>query len=265
MRIENLHSEIKSYLDSSPLNRVEELAIDRIFTYPLVAIAGAGDPLFKKMKDPSVIGEHFLLPEEWLPGAETVISYFIPFSEQIRKANRKGGLPAKEWVYGRYEGEQFNESLRKFIVDYINDTGEGKALAPMLDNRFQIVDRLSSNWSERHAAYIAGLGTFSLSRSLISSKGCAGRYGNIITTIPFPVTARAYSDLYEHCNFCGECIKRCPARAISMSVPDRGAGMEKEVCANYSRDVLFPRFNPRPGCGKCQTAVPCEERIPDII
>ncbi len=265
MRIENLKSDINSYLESSPLNSVEELAIDKIFTDPLLAIADAGDLLFEKMKDPSIIGEHFLLPEDWLPGAKSVISYFIPFSEQVRSANRKQGVPAKEWVYGRYEGEQFNESLRQFVVEYINSTGEGKALAPMLDSRFQIIERLSSNWSERHAAYIAGLGTFSLSRSLITPKGCAGRYGSIITTLILPVTARSYNGLYEHCNFCGECINRCPVKAISNPRKDKIAGMDKAVCADYSRNVIFPRFRPRHGCGKCQTAVPCEDRIPDII
>ena len=38
--------------------------------------------------------------------------------------------------------------------------------------------KVSSAWSERHAAYVAGLGTFSLTRALISERGMAGRYGS---------------------------------------------------------------------------------------
>jgi len=45
-------------------------------------------------------------------------------------------------------------------------------MAPALDKRFVITD-LQSNWSERHVAFIAGLGTFGLSRSLITPLGTA--------------------------------------------------------------------------------------------
>jgi hypothetical protein len=45
------------------------------------------------------------------------------------------------------------------------------------------MQNVTSNWSERHSAYIAGLGTFCLSYSLISEKGCAGRYGTVVTDL----------------------------------------------------------------------------------
>ena len=38
----------------------------------------------------------------------------------------------------------------------------------------------ASNWSERHVAYVCGLGTFGC-QGLITSKGLAGRFGSIIT------------------------------------------------------------------------------------
>ncbi|MEW5897918.1 MAG: hypothetical protein AB1652_01925 [Bacillota bacterium] len=31
---------------------------------------------------------------------------FLPFSIEIRRANYQPGLPAREWVYGRIEGEE---------------------------------------------------------------------------------------------------------------------------------------------------------------
>lgn len=46
--------------------------------------------------------------------------------------------------------------------------------SPYLD---QPLIGIASRWSERHAAYAAGLGTFSLSDGFISSRGIAHRCG----------------------------------------------------------------------------------------
>lgn len=245
---------IYEFVKKSPLNCVESMKIDRIFDEPLVGVAAASDPLFVKMKDPDAIGPHHLLPQEWLPGAVSVISYFIPFAEQIRAANRCEGLPALEWVYGRYEGEQFNEALRRYVVEEIQKTGAG-ALAPALDARFETVQNqtiMTSNWSERHIAFIAGLGTFGLHKSFITEKGCAGRFGSIITTLDLIPTPRPYNDIYEYCTNCYACVARCPSGAVTPQ------GKMKALCMNYINNEIKPLFMPRYGCAKCQTAVPCE-------
>jgi len=49
----------------------------KIFNIPIFSFGSADDELFKKLKEPSVIGEHFLLPKEWLTNAKTVISFYI--------------------------------------------------------------------------------------------------------------------------------------------------------------------------------------------
>ncbi|MEW6275173.1 MAG: 4Fe-4S binding protein [Bacillota bacterium] len=242
------------YLAETPLNRVNELGIKRIFEDPLVGLAAADDPLFFKLKEPEVIGERHLLPTDWLPEAKTVISYFLPFSVEIRRANYQPGLPAREWVYGRIEGEECNNALRRHVVEEINRAG-GKALAPVLDPRFSVVEK-RSNWSERHVAFIAGLGTFGLSKSLITQKGCAGRYGSVVTSLPLKPTSRSYEEVYQYCTMCGECIDRCPSGAIKKE------GKDIRVCSQYLDTKIKPFFYPRYGCGKCQTAVPCEHSIP---
>ena len=111
----------------------------------------------------------------------------------MRKANYSPGLPATEWVYGRIEGEICNEGLRKHLVSEFLCQGYS-ALAPALDSRLAQVKK-RSNWSERHVAFIAGLGTFGLSKLLISAKGCAGRYGSIIVSQKLQPTPRSYQDL----------------------------------------------------------------------
>ena len=117
-------------------------------------------------------------------------------------------------------------------------------------------DLFASNWSERHAAFAAGLGTFSLTRGLITKRGMAGRFGSVIVDLPLEVSPRPYREPYEYCIRCGACARRCPAGAISLE-----RGKEQAPCKAYlgrQKQLYAPRY----GCGKCQTAVPCEAGIP---
>lgn len=253
--IQDIFEEISEFIEKTPYNKVEELGGIQIFDTPLIGIAAADDPLFLKLKEEEVIGSDYITPLQWMPEAKVVISYFLPFTKSIREANRATkDLPALEWLYGRVEGERVNNDLRKFLVEKIVKLG-GEALAPALDSRFA-VKGYKSNWSERHTAFIAGLGTFSLSKSLITEKGCAGRLGSVIVSLPFQPTERNYNGLYDYCSNCGACIHRCPAQAIDEN------GKKHEPCDVFLNNVTKKRFAPRYGCGKCQTAVPCEARIP---
>ncbi|EIW15537.1 MULTISPECIES: epoxyqueuosine reductase [Pelosinus] len=244
-----------SFTKDSPLNTIAELDSLQLFDAPLIAAADAFDPLFAKLKENEVVGPQHRMPQEWLEGAKSVISYFLPFTKRVREANRKLGLAAREWMYGRYEGEQFNNSLRNYLVHFIKDSGM-RAVAPGLDSRFSVVNR-RSNWSERHVAFVAGLGTFSLNRSLITAHGSAGRIGSIIVDAAIDPTERQYTGIDEHCTKCGACILRCPPLAINEQ------GKDNAVCSDYL-DRVLARYRPRYGCGKCQTAVPCEASIPRI-
>ena len=251
-----LEEKIIDFIQNSEQNFVEELGMMQIWDQPLIGVASASDPLWEKLKEPDVVGPHHLTPDEWLPGAKSVISFFLPYTEHILSSNRSKGLPSKEWLYGRYEGEMFNNILRRLIVDIVESAGEN-ALAPALDKRFE-VDNHVSNWSERHAAFIAGLGTFSLNHSLITNLGTAGRFGSVIVNLEFEPKPRPYQEVDEYCTKCGECIDRCPPLAINKH------GKDAESCSQFLNKTL--KLNkPRYGCGKCQTAVPCEYRNPKLI
>ncbi len=243
------------FVKNSELNKVDEIGLKSFFDLPLLAVADASDPLFSALKKADVIGDRHLLPTEWLPEAKTIISYFLPFSAEVRKSNYNQGLPSIKWVYARTEGDFLNIALRKLLINLLEESG-GKALAPALDSRFSILEN-RSNWSERHVAYIAGLGTFGLNKSLITKKGCAGRYGSVITSVYFEPVRRAYEGLYDYCTMCGECISRCPSSAIT----DKGKDIQ--TCSNYLDEIILPKYVPRfVSCGKCQTDVPCENQKP---
>jgi epoxyqueuosine reductase len=253
MLFDELKTGLEEFVRQAPKNVVPELGGLRLFDAPLVGIAAFEDALWSKLQEPEVIGSHHMLPTQWLTGAKCVISYFLPFSMQVRVANRDGREPSTEWLYGRYEGEALNRELLRYLVCRVEQAG-GRALAPVLDPRFAVKE-LRSNWSERHVGFIAGLGTFGLSRSFITQAGSAGRMGSVVTDLPLEPTPRPYSERDEYCSRCGTCIGRCPPCAINEQ------GKDNALCLKFLDETLA-RYKPRYGCGKCQTGVPCESGIP---
>ena len=237
-----------------------ELAGIQIFAAPLIGYSDLQDPLYKDLRKPEAVGPHVFLPEDWLPACRSVISYFFPFTEEIRKSNRIGTLPSSLWLHGRVEGQRFLIKFAEHMVQALQER-DCSAVVPILSPAFQANTSnpdlpYGSNWSERHVAFISGLGTFGLSKGLITEKGTAGRFLSLVTDIPFEATERSYKDLYEYCIQCGACIRMCPAKAISMD-----KGKEHRPCSVYQNEIS-KQFTPRYGCGKCQVQVPCEFQKP---
>jgi epoxyqueuosine reductase QueG len=237
-----------------------------IFDEPLFGYASAGDTFFTEAKKPEVIGAHFMAPEEWLPGAKTVISVFLPFTVRVREANRLDMTwPAYEWLHGRIEGQVFQVKICRFAEDLLKKDGFD-ALTPMSDPRISSRSPITNdkteqayyttNWSERHAAFAAGLGTFGLSKGLITRKGVAGRYLSVITNAQFEPTERPYRGVYDYCTLCGACAANCPVGAIS-----KEDGKLHLPCSLFL-DSVKARHAPYYGCGKCQVKVPCEDKAP---
>lgn len=245
----------------------------KIFDAPIFAFGAADDEYFKLLKNTSAIGKHFLLPQEWLPQSKTVISFFLPFSQAVKEGNRRNmAWPSEEWLHGRIEGQAFLKKLCQHLKSELINTGNS-SLVPSLDKRFMAKGKLkssekesdnkneinlqfTSNWSERHVAFVCGLGTFGLSKGLITKKGVAGRLGSIITELYLPPDKREYETIYEYCSMCGACVKNCPANAISID-----KGKNHILCSDFL-DKTIEKYKPRYGCGKCQVRVPCESGIP---
>jgi epoxyqueuosine reductase QueG len=127
----------------------------------------------------------------------------------------------------------------------------------------------TSNWSERHAAYASGLGTFGLSDGFITPKGMAVRVGSVVTNLPLKASPKIYPHHRANCLYffnktCKACAVRCPAGAITAK------GHDKDICFEYSRNTVGPAKRAEygvkiTGCGLCQTKVPCEYEIPKRI
>jgi epoxyqueuosine reductase QueG len=265
---------LKDFINTAPGNFVQkdialrpELAGMRIFDGPVFGYAAAEDPYFRDLKKPGVIGDHFILPEEWLPGAKTVISLFLPFTGEVKAANRADmSWPADEWLHARIEGQAFQNEICRYGAAELERAGFAVAV-PMADSRFfprtapspqdeKKQSFFTSNWSERHVAYACGLGTFGLSKGLITRRGMAGRFISLITQARFEPDIRPYRGIYEYCVRCGACARNCPAGAISLE-----KGKSHFLCSAFV-ETTREKHRPRYGCGKCQVGVPCESRIP---
>ena len=274
-----VEQEIKTFARTSPLNRLPHDHDYIIFDEPLVRFADGGDPLFTEYK--TIIAPTHLTPHEALaqaydknpadlPRRLSVISWVLPIQENTRKANRREKhVPSRLWSHTRWYGEQFNDEMRRHVTEILTARGY-LAVAPMLQPYFKTNSNEKgpySNWSERHIAYVAGHGTFSLSDGFITERGIAHRCGSVVTDLELPPSLRTVTDHYSNCLFyvgrsCKACIARCPAAAISEQ------GHDKLRCQEYLREIGYigiKEYDPATsvaGCGLCQTSVPCEYRIP---
>ncbi len=244
-----------------------------MYDAPLIGFGAADDPLFAEFRKPEVVGPWHMAPEEWLPEARAVVSFFFPASEAVRRSNRESaGNASVLWSYARIEGQDYINAFMKAVAVWFEGLGVA-ACVPSSDPRWQQVtagkgiegypgidaNTFGSRWSERHAAYVCALGTFGLSKGLITERGMAGRFGSVIVSEPFPADPRPYTGVYDYCSRCGACARRCPVGAID---PERGKDHTK--CAPFVRAsgvLLYPRY----GCGLCQTGVPCETCIPAAV
>lgn len=230
-----------------------------MYDAPIIRFCSVDDPGFAQLRQKEAVGPHFLLPREWLPEAETVISMFLPLSEAVRSSNRADmEEPSAAWMHARIEGNAMLGNLTKYLRRLLEQDGE-VALIPFFDSRMQVnedrvsnIPKFSSNWSERHVAYVCGLGTFGLSKGLITEHGVAGRFASILTSGHFPHDQRSYTGLYDYCVMCGTCARNCPADAISLE-----NGKDHQKCSDFLVQTKI-RYQPRYGCGKCQVLVPCE-------
>lgn len=240
----------------------------RLYDSPIIKIGSAEDPLWNELKAPEVVGTLFRTPKEWMPEAKCVVSYFAPFSDFVVDGNRADNVDVGNgWLYARVEGQAFLTEMNHFLEQWFESHGV-KALSPYASEEFKYVfeagscdaieDKslsFTSNWSERHVAFVCGMGTFGLSKGLITERGVAGRFGSVIVDAPLEITPRPYTDVYEYCTMCGACT-RCPGGAITLE-----NGKSHLACSAYVNKMRV-KYAPRFGCGKCQVKVPCERGIP---
>lgn len=270
---------IKDFIHQSPENSLKNKANEKAWEDPLVGFSNGEDPLYQQYKE--LVGTFHWTPLEIFslsfPSSKvsakdlTVISWILPQTEATKSDNRKETIyPAERWARARMFGEEVNVKLAKQAVAALQEAGY-RAIAPsLLSPSFKWMESerytIASTWSERHAAYASGLGTFGLCDGLITPKGKAMRCGSVVADIKIPASKRPYQDHHAYCLFysngtCRKCADRCPAGALT------SAGHDKAKCRSYIfakvKEYVKSNFGFEGyGCGFCQTGVPCESQIP---
>ena len=296
--IEDLHQYLNEFFSTSELNRLHKnYGGGKIFSNPLIGVAGGDDSIFPRYKE--IITPEYLTPIElWVacdqmklhPSNLRVVSIVFPYVDKIRKESKnvvelkRIKLPAEIYSVGRNYANAFKKETCRQVISFFENKGF-KAVAAMISEVFTIITKgdFYSNWSERHTAFAAGLGTFSLHEALITEVGCNVRLASVVTNAPLEITHRVYGDEpYANCLFiskgiCKKCVDRCPAHAITEK------GHNKMKCYNNEQRIarkanlrlgaiLKPHFRridgmwkpvlPPVGCAFCQFDVPCMDKNP---
>ncbi|TYO95905.1 epoxyqueuosine reductase [Desulfallas thermosapovorans] len=218
---------------------------------PLVGFASANDHLFTQIKQ--VIGPHHLHPREMLPGAKTVVAFFIPFAEDVVKANRRDKEKiAREWAVAYIETNRLISEICQELTGVLREEGI-EAVAEKPTHNFNEQD-LTAGWSHKSVAFVAGLGTFGLNRMLITASGCAGRLGTLVISAGVPPTPRPTEELchYHRDGKCLYCVQNCPTGALQVQQ------LDKQRCYKQLLEVdsLFSDLGLCDVCGKCAMG-PC--------
>lgn len=232
---------------------VEELGRPDLYRKPLVAFSSARDERYRRLKD--VIGDWVRTPIEFLPTAETVISYFVPYTRGVDAAPRNEELGSPVWGEAYVViNDDFN-LVNDRICRYLEDAGFDAEPVPAT-HTYDEKD-LKSAWSHRSAAAIAGLGYFSANRMLVTEKGSGGRYCTVFTSAPLETRRNAPENRcpYLKSGKCGKCFEACPAKALR---PD---GFDRFAClavlkGNQDRIERGAGIEGCDVCGKCISVCP---------
>ncbi len=223
---------------------------------PLVGFADAADPLFQELKE--AVSPSHAVPRDILTEAQTVIAFFLPFLSSLTATNAKDNMSSREWAITYIETNELIAQLSDHLQQFFQGLGAESCTIPATHNWDE--ERLISNWSHRHIAYIAGLGNFGLNNMLITEKGCCGRVGSLVTTYLVQADTRRQtpSCLYKFNESCRKCVRKCVNEALTDDSFDRFrcyAMLLKNV--DEHSEVGYADV-----CGKCLVAVPCSHTDP---
>lgn len=232
---------------------------------PLTGFAAADHPDILNLKN--IISPSHKLPSEILDSASIVIAYFVPFTKELAYTNRAGGeIASPEWALAYEETNAMLRKANEYLISELSAMGYEAAVTPEAYTFDQ--EKLISNWSHRHFAKAAGLGTFGVNNMLITKKGCCGRYSTVVTNLDVEPDEPLKEELciYKRNGRCGACFIRCPSGALTKE------GFEREKCyrilrknaelyqdfgSSYVDESGDPNSVGSDVCGKCATNVLC--------
>ncbi len=189
-------------------------------------------------------------PQSIYPETKTVIVIGLPVP-----------LPIVETAPSIYYHELYKtinamlDSKAYEIANFLTEKGHGAIYLPRdaYGGVEILIEKPFAFFSHKHAAYLAGMGSFGHNNVLLTSQyGPRVRFTSIFTTAEIPASTIEIKDL---CTRCLLCAKNCPVSAIPLN-GEFPPPMDKKLCAIRSEQL---RDEYRSPCGICIKVCPVGE------
>ena len=180
--------------------------------------------------------------------------YGISFAEALKIIPSTVGKPSMDYYNGYKVITARLEEISYILVDRIRERGfEAYSLAYRRQNR-----DYNSVISYRSLAIRAGIGWIGKSATLVTKQfGNALRLNGVLTDMPLQT---ATPILTSQCEDCVECVKKCPAKAISGKLWEIGINRNTLLNSDKCQKTAFGRsevFDVTEGnCGLCLAVCP---------
>ncbi len=189
-------------------------------------------------------------PQSIFPGARSVIVIGLPIHLPV--------LETSPSIYYRELYRTVNTLLDQYtyrLASFLNEQGYPSVFVPR--DGYGSIEVLQKNptafFSHRHAALLAGLGTFGVNNTVLTpGYGPRIRFGSVLTAAslsPDPMIDR------ELCTRCMQCVRHCPTGALDCADYPEGL-TDRHTCAAHSAALNKRHISP---CGICIKVCPVGE------
>ena len=197
--------ELANFIRETIVQEVNNKTFITPYRDPVIGFVAADDPDFSNLSKWTEF-EH-LMPEELLPGARAVVSFYLPFAGEIAYANKKEKEQvAREWAIAYQDTNAFIGQITSNLIELLSQYGIQVAAEPATGNFDE--DVLRSTWSHKSIAVLAGIGSFGLHNLVITDVGCTGRFGSIVIDAELPVDKPEQKERCEYYELgtCLDCV-----------------------------------------------------------